>query len=116
MVGGRRVSGFRLLVPGAAVMALLAALAGPASATPAVQATPTLSTTANPTGTIPLPGTFPLALTDSAVLSGGYLPTGFLSFTVFAPDGQIAAASFPVPVTGNGTYSKTLFVVPIGAS
>src|SRR5437763_14820875 len=104
MSGARGVSGFRLFVAGAAVMALLATLAGPADATPAIQATPTLSTTANPNGTVAL-GTTALTLQDSATLAAGNSPTGTITFVLNGPG---FAQSEVVPVNGNGAYSTTI--------
>ena len=46
-------------------------------------ATPTLATTPSPTS-VAL-GTTPVTLADSAVLSGGYVPTGTITFTLLAP-------------------------------
>lgn len=50
-------------------------------------------------------------LTDSATLSGGAGPGGYILFTLTAPDGSIADSQV-VAVTGNGTYSPPSGYVP----
>src|SRR5262249_37123633 len=68
------------------------------------QASPTLVTTASPaTVTQPVPGQ--TVLTDSAVLSGGFNPTGDIFFTLTGPGGF----SFTQidPINGNGTYTAS---------
>ncbi len=69
-----------------------------------VQASPTLVTTASPsTVALPVPnGT----LTDSAVLSGGYFPTGAIVFTLSGPGGFMHTQTDVV--SGNSTYTATL--------
>ena len=70
------------------------------------KATPGLTTSPNPTST-----TETSTLNDSATLSGGFNPTGTITFNLYDPD-QPACAGTPrhtetVAVTGNGTYSTT---------
>ena len=67
-------------------------------------ASPTLVTTASPS-TVTLPAPTPTTLTDSAVLSGGFNPTGTIVFTLSGP----AGFSFTTTdlVSGNGTYSAS---------
>lgn len=43
-------------------------------------------------------------LTDSATLSGGYYPTGTITFKLYAPDGVTVVDTETVTVNGNGTY------------
>jgi hypothetical protein len=43
-------------------------------------------------------------LTDSATLSGGYNPTGTITFTLYDPNNMIVYTDI-VPVTGDGTYT-----------
>jgi uncharacterized repeat protein (TIGR01451 family) len=66
-------------------------------------ASPTVVTTASPTTAAP--GT---TLQDSAVLTGGYFPTGDLVFSLYAPglDPTVDLPTYTetVPVNGNGTY------------
>jgi hypothetical protein len=61
-----------------------------------------LLTTANPTGTVTL-GTSIVTLNDSAVLSGGYFPTGSITFTLSYNGNTVDTET--VQVNGNGTYS-----------
>ncbi len=65
-------------------------------------ASPTLSTTPNPTA-VTLGATAPPILTDSATLSGGYHPSGTLTFTLHR--GSTVVHTETVSVTGNGTYT-----------
>jgi uncharacterized repeat protein (TIGR01451 family) len=75
-------------------------------------ATPTLSTTPSPT-TVTLGATTPPILTDSAVLSGGYHPTGTITFTLFYNGGTTPVDTETVTVSGNGTYTTpTGFKLP----
>ena len=53
---------------------------------PVSPASPAITTTPSPT-TVTL-GTTPLTLADSAVLSGGYFPTGTITFILSAPSGR----------------------------
>ena len=45
-----------------------------------------------------------MILKDSAVLSGGYFPTGTITFTLVAPGGATVDTE-TVTVNGNGTYT-----------
>ncbi|MDQ1442176.1 MAG: hypothetical protein QOG97_2404 [Acidimicrobiaceae bacterium] len=72
------------------------------------QATPTIVTTAS--GAISIGG----SISDAAVLSGGFNPTGTITFKVFGPSnptctGTGAFTSAPVTVAGNGTYASGPF-------
>ena len=51
-------------------------------------------------------------LTDSATLSGGYSPTGAITFRLFAPDGTTVVHTESVTVSGNGMYSTPTGYVP----
>ena len=74
-------------------------------------ASPTLVTTASPS-TVTLPAPTPTTLTDSAVLSGGFNPTGNIVFTLTSPGGATVDTE-TVAVTGNGTYTTpTGFTLP----
>jgi hypothetical protein len=64
-------------------------------------ANPAISTTPSPTSVNLPPGA---TLNDSATLSGGYYPTGKLTFTLYDPLNDPVDAE-TVTVTGNGTYS-----------
>jgi hypothetical protein len=44
-------------------------------------------------------------LTDSAALSGGFNPTGTITFTLVAPNGATVGTPATVTVTGNATYT-----------
>ena len=44
-------------------------------------------------------------LMDSGTLTGGFNPTGSLTFTLYAPDGTTVVDTETVTVSGNGTYS-----------
>ncbi len=68
------------------------------------QAHPVLATTPSPS-TVALSTSTPPHLTDSAVLSLGYNPTGTLTFRLYAPDGTTVVDTETVNVTGNGTYA-----------
>ena len=50
-------------------------------------------------------------LTDTAVLSGGFNPTGSITFKLTAPGGSVVDTE-TVNVSGNGTYSTTTGYVP----
>ena len=65
-------------------------------------ANPTIVTTASPNVTLPTgpPGT--VTLTDTAVLAGGYFPTGNVVFTLSGPGGFSYTQTDPV--SGNNTY------------
>jgi hypothetical protein len=51
-------------------------------------------------------------LTDSATLSGGYNPTGKITFTLFDPNNVVVDAE-TVTVSGNGTYATPNGYVPL---
>jgi uncharacterized repeat protein (TIGR01451 family) len=84
-----------------------------ASATETPQkASPTLGTTPNPT-TITLGATTPPILKDAATLSGGFQPTGTITFTLFYNSGSTPVDTEMVTVTGDGTYmTPTGFTLP----
>ena len=71
------------------------------------QAAPTITTTAS--ASVPAGGT----ISDSAVLAGGFSPTGTITFTVFGPNNATCTgtpfATSTVTVTGNGTYPSGPF-------
>jgi hypothetical protein len=77
------------------------------------KATAAITTTPNPTtGTVGTAAT----LKDSLTLSGGYNPTGTITFTLVAPGGATVDTE-TVTVTGNGTYSTpTGFSLPTTGS
>ena len=76
-----------------------------------IAASPTLTTTPNPT-TVTL-GTTPVTLVDSAVLAGGFHPTGTITFTLFQNGGTTPVDTETVTVSGNGTYTTpTGFTLP----
>ena len=64
-------------------------------------ASPAITTTPNVT-TVVLRS--PASLKDTAVLSGGYSPTGTITFTLVAPGGG-AVDTETVAINGNGTYT-----------
>jgi subtilase family serine protease len=66
-------------------------------------ASPSLTTTPSPTS-VSL-GTKPPTLTDAATLSGGYDPTGSITFTLYYDGGATAVDTETVAVSGNGTYA-----------
>ncbi len=72
-------------------------------------ASPTIVTIANPTGNITL-GTIAPTLNDTAVVAGGYNPTGTLLFTL--KQGGATVFTQSDTVTGNGTYSTAGFTLP----
>jgi hypothetical protein len=69
---------------------------------PVSAASPAIATTPNPTSATL--GTTTVTLLDSAVLSGGYFPTGTITFTLVAPGGGTVDTE-TVTVDGNGTYT-----------
>jgi hypothetical protein len=75
---------------------------GAAEQTVVNPANPALVTTASPAITL---GTTAPTISDSAVLSGGYYPTGSISFTLKLGSTTVFATSDPV--SGNGTYSAS---------
>ena len=76
---------------------------GPTERTVVNPASPTIVTTASPT-TVTLGTTAP-TLSDSAVLSGGYFPTGSIVFTLSGPNGFSYTQTDPV--SGNSTYTAS---------
>jgi hypothetical protein len=80
----------------------------PQTVTPA---SPTLLTTPAPSTVTLGPAAPPLQ--DAATLSGGFTPTGSITFTLLGPDGVTPVDSETVGVTSNGTYSTaTGFTLP----
>src|SRR5262249_25395530 len=75
-------------------------------------ASPTIVTTASPNVTLPTgpPGT--VTLSDSALLSGGYRPSGSLVFTLTGPGGFSYTQTDPV--SDNGTYTASTTVPTAG--
>jgi uncharacterized repeat protein (TIGR01451 family) len=69
---------------------------------PVTKAGPSITTTPSPTS-VTL-GTSTVTLKDSAILSGGYGPTGTITFTLVAPGGATVDTE-TVTVSGNGTYT-----------
>jgi hypothetical protein len=75
-------------------------------------ASPTLTTSPSPIA-VTLGGTAPPLLTDSATLSGGYHPSGSITFTLFHNGGTTPLDTEMVPVSGNGIYTTpTGFTLP----
>src|SRR5262249_58078571 len=52
-------------------------------------------------------------LTDTAVLSGGYNPTGTITFTLYSPS-NVAVYTDVVTVSGNGSYDTSTGTNPGG--
>jgi hypothetical protein len=76
-----------------------------------VKSTPTLIATASRTNGGVLGNTY---LSDSAVLSGGYLPSGTITFTLKAPDGTTSTIG-SAKVTGDGTFvSASVYATEAG--
>jgi hypothetical protein len=74
-------------------------------------ANPTLTTKPNQITVMLGPGT--VTLTDTATLSGGYSPTGTITFMLFHNGGTTPVDTETVAVTGNGTYlTPTGFTLP----
>ena len=73
-------------------------------------ASPVLSTSPSPT-TIPLSNVTPPNLTDSAVLSGGFNPTGYITFALsnnYGYESSMVVYTDHVPViSGNNTYTTS---------
>jgi hypothetical protein len=65
------------------------------------KATPTITTTANKSGTGMCGST---TITDSAVVAGGYDPTGSITFTLVDPTGATISTQ-NITINGDGTYS-----------
>ncbi len=76
-------------------------------------ASPTIVTTASPAVTLPTgpPGT--VTLSDSAVLSGGYYPTGSITFTVSGPGG-FSYSQTDMVSSGNSTYTASVTLPTTG--
>src|SRR5262249_61533698 len=70
---------------------------------PANPAEPTITTSAGPTVVV---GTG-MPLTDSATLSGGFNPTGTITFTLTGPGNAVVYTNV-VTVNGNGTYTTRM--------
>jgi fimbrial isopeptide formation D2 family protein/uncharacterized repeat protein (TIGR01451 family) len=70
--------------------------------------TPTLVTTASPNITL---GTTAPTITDTAVLSGGFNPTGSITFTLTFNGNPVPGATQTDTVNGNGSYSAS-FTLP----
>ncbi len=66
-------------------------------------AQPTLTTTPFPSS-VTLSNSTPPILTDSATLTGGFSPTGSITFTLYAPGGGVVDTE-TATVNGNGTYT-----------
>jgi uncharacterized repeat protein (TIGR01451 family) len=81
---------------------------------PVSPASPSITTTPSPSSfTL---GTTTVTLKDSAVLSGGYSPTGSITFTLVAPGGATVDTE-TVTVSGNGTYSTpTGYTLPTSST
>jgi len=78
-------------------------------------ASPALSTTPAPV-TVTL-GPTPVTLTDSAVLAGGFNPSGTITFMLFYNGGNTPLDTETVAVNGNGTYTTpTGFTLPGGST
>jgi hypothetical protein len=75
-------------------------------------ASPTITTTPSPIS-VTL-GLGRETLTDSATLSGGFKPTGTITFTLFYSGGSTPVDTETVKVSGNGTYTTpTGYTLPI---
>ena len=75
-------------------------------------ASPTITTAPDPT-TVTLGATAPPILTDAATLSGGFNPTGTITFTLLYSGSRTSVDTETVTVTGNGTYTTpTGFTLP----
>jgi uncharacterized repeat protein (TIGR01451 family) len=118
-------TGFRLPTSGIAAddYQWVASYSGDANNNPAIDtnaddekvtvspANPMISTTPVPTRVTP--GTSPVTLTDTAVLSGGYHPTGTLTFMLFHNGSSMPVDIEAVTVSGNGSYTTpTGFTLP----
>jgi uncharacterized repeat protein (TIGR01451 family) len=85
----------------------------PAQPTVVSAASPGLTTTASPGG--PVGST----LTDSALLSGGYFPTGTITFELFANGVAAGTPAFTdtIPViSGDGTYTSASFTTTVAGT
>jgi hypothetical protein len=74
-------------------------------------ASPAINTTPGPTVVLGSGA----KLTDSATLSGGFNPTGTITFTLFAPNGTTVVDTETVTVNGAGTYSTPNGFLPTAA-
>ncbi|MGH9125183.1 MAG: beta strand repeat-containing protein [Acidimicrobiales bacterium] len=83
------------------------ACSDPNETTTATKVSPTISTMASPTGTVGG------AITDTATLTGGFNPTGTITFQVFGPNNTTCtgapAATSTAPVSGSGNYTSAPF-------
>ena len=77
---------------------------GEAAFPPTTKASPTITTTANPSS-VTLSNSGSPTLKDSATLSGGYNPTGTITFTLYGLDGTTVVDTETATVSGNGTYT-----------
>ena len=71
-------------------------------------ASPTLATQASPTATVPA------GLTDTATLSGGFNPTGTITFHLYSDAScstQVAGSPVTATVSGNGAYPSPAITV-----
>ncbi len=77
--------------------------------TTVISASPALTTT--PSSTSITLGTSSVTLEDTADLTGGYYPTGTITFTLYLGDTLLDTET--VPVTGNGSYTTpTVYTLP----
>jgi hypothetical protein len=87
----------------------------PAERTVVSPASPSITTTPSPASVSM--GASSVTLKDSAQLSGGYSPTGSITFTLVAPDGMTVLDTETVTITGNGTYTTpTGYTLPAGTT
>ncbi len=84
-------------------------LNNPGEQTVISSASPSLSTTPDPTS-VTLSGPTPPTLTDSATLSGGFHPGGFITFTLYY--GSTMVGNETATVHGNNTYSTPTGYMP----
>ena len=82
------------------------AVSGPKGDEPVIATTQiTFLTTSAIPSSVTLDSTESATLKDSGTLTGGFNPTGSLTFTLYAPDGSTVVDTETVTVSGNGTYS-----------
>ncbi|MCA1683736.1 MAG: hypothetical protein LC708_01210, partial [Actinobacteria bacterium] len=90
------------------------ACADPAEAVVVTRASPSLVT--NASAAVSVGGT----VRDTATLSGGFAPTGTITFTLFGPDDATctgsAAFTSTVPVNGNGNYDSGDFTATLAGT
>ena len=119
-VGGCTITGtVTASAPGSYLNTTSALFAGNSSAPPAsaiLTVAPNLITSSYSTAVVgPGPGSTAVVgepIFDTATISGGINPTGFITFTAFLNDNTcVSTPAFTsiVPVTGNGTYLSALF-------